>query len=153
MLAGSKVGNARFPRVHAYPQGPGQTSPVVVDVCLRGFPHAERILDLGGGHGEHAREFARRGRRPTVQDLTRVVDEARTRNDLQEEGVELFAGDLATTLAPGPFDLVFCSTVTNMAAADGRQPGRRCGDRQLHARPRPGVGGLRAPDAGVDRRR
>jgi hypothetical protein len=33
---------------------------------------------------------------------------------LSDAGVVLFAGDLFTTLPPGPFDFVLCAAVTNM---------------------------------------
>ncbi|TDD18425.1 class I SAM-dependent methyltransferase [Nonomuraea diastatica] len=89
------------------------TAPMV-DVCLRHFPEARRVLDLGGGHGEHAREFARRGLRATMQDLPELIGIAEERGRLKAAGVELFAGDLRTTLPPGPFDLVLCAAVTNM---------------------------------------
>lgn len=86
----------------------------VVDVCLDRFPDAESVLDLGGGHGEHALEFARRGLKATVQDLPPLIALAQEDERLREAGVALFAGDLHESLPQGPYDLVFCSTVTNM---------------------------------------
>ncbi|GAA1466684.1 class I SAM-dependent methyltransferase [Nocardiopsis exhalans] len=86
----------------------------VVDVCLERFPDAESVLDLGGGHGEHALEFARRGLKATVQDLPALIALAEGDERLRDAGVELFAGDLHASLPEGPYDLVFCSTVTNM---------------------------------------
>jgi SAM-dependent methyltransferase len=86
----------------------------VVDACLTHVPHASRVLDLGGGHGAYALEFARRGVPTTMQDLPAVVEDAERGDRLRAGGIELFAGDLRTTLPPGPFDLVLCSTVTNM---------------------------------------
>jgi trans-aconitate methyltransferase len=84
----------------------------VVDACLEHVPGASRVLDLGGGHGEYALEFARRGLRTTMQDFPTVVDDVGAR--LRVGGVEPFAGDLRETPPPGPFDLVLCSAVTNM---------------------------------------
>jgi 2-polyprenyl-3-methyl-5-hydroxy-6-metoxy-1,4-benzoquinol methylase len=49
----------------------------VADICLREYPAAQRVLDVGGGHGEFALEFARRGLEVTVQDLPEVVKIAR----------------------------------------------------------------------------
>ncbi|MBU8861560.1 MULTISPECIES: class I SAM-dependent methyltransferase [unclassified Micromonospora] len=89
----------------------------MVDVCLRHFPAARRVLDLGGGHGEHALEFARRGLRVTMQDLPDMIRIAKERGRLASAGVELFAGDLRTALPAGPFDLVLCAAVTNMFGA------------------------------------
>jgi hypothetical protein len=81
----------------------------VVDVCLRAFPVARRVLDLGGGHGEFSVEFARRGLETKMQDLPEGVELADRRGPLPAASVELFAGDAFTALAPGPFDLVLCS--------------------------------------------
>lgn len=84
----------------------------VVDACLQRFPAAQRVLDLGGGHGEHAQAFARRGLAATLQDREEAVDRARRRG-LERCGVELFVGDFFDRLAPGTFDIVFCAAVTD----------------------------------------
>ena len=109
----------------------------MVDACLRRFPRARRVLDLGGGHGEQSLEFARRGLRPTMQDRPEVVEIAERRGQLGNAGVELFAGDFFTTLPPGPFDLVICGLTTNMY--DGAR------NRDLYRRPRP----ITAPAGGL----
>jgi hypothetical protein len=49
-----------------------------------------------------------------MQDLPAVVEASERRDRLSAAGVDLFAGDLRTALPRGPFDLVLCSTVTNM---------------------------------------
>ncbi|MGW4070493.1 class I SAM-dependent methyltransferase [Nocardia grenadensis] len=86
----------------------------IADACLRDFPGARRILDLGGGHGVQSAEFARRGLSVTLQDQPPVIDIARRRGVLEAAGVELFAGDFFEQLPPGPFDLVVCGLITNM---------------------------------------
>lgn len=86
----------------------------VLDHCLTRFPGATRVLDLGGGHGEYSLAFAERGLHTTMQDLPEVIQTAEARGELSAAGVDLFPGDLHTTLPAGPFDLVLCSTVTNM---------------------------------------
>lgn len=40
-----------------------KVAPEVVDLCLRRFPDARSVLDLGGLHGEYSLEFTRRGLR------------------------------------------------------------------------------------------
>ncbi|MGL4745158.1 MAG: class I SAM-dependent methyltransferase [Dermatophilaceae bacterium] len=90
----------------------------VVDACLAAVPSARTALDLGGGHGEHSLELARRGLAVTVQDLPEVVELARADGRLLEAGVGLHAQDAFDGVAAGPFDLVLCSTVTNMFDAD-----------------------------------
>lgn len=90
-----------------------RSAPTSVDACLAHLPDAETVLDLGGGHGEYALEFARRGLTVTMQDRPVMIGIARKRGILQAAGVSLFAGDFFETLADGRFDLVFCSGVTN----------------------------------------
>lgn len=87
--------------------------PAVLEACLGRFPHACRVLDLGGGHGEYALELARRGLRPVMQDLPDVVELADRDARLSGAGVELFAGDFHAALPPGAFDLVLCAGVTH----------------------------------------
>ncbi len=84
----------------------------VVDACLEAVPHARRALDLGGGHGEYSLELARRGVDVVLQDLPGVIDLAR--EDSRFAGISLVAASLFDSVAEGPFDLVLCSTVTNM---------------------------------------
>lgn len=109
----------------------------LVDRCLTRFPRARRVADLGGGHGEYALEFARRGLEVTLQDVPAVVDWLRARGTVEPDGVTLFAGDFHVTLPDGPFDLVLLAGVTHIfAGADLRD---------LFARLRPRVsddGGL-----------
>lgn len=87
-------------------------APAVVDACLERFPAAERVLDLGGGHGAHAQAFAARGLSATLQDRPEAIERARSRG-LEAAGVDLFGGDFFQTLPEGPFDLVFCAAVTD----------------------------------------
>lgn len=88
-------------------------APAVIDACLRRFPTASRVLDLGGGHGEHALEFKRRGLAVTLQDRPDTIELARRSGRLQEAGVQLYPGDFFDTLPQGPFDIVFCAAVTD----------------------------------------
>lgn len=88
-------------------------APAVIDACLTRFPDARRVLDLGGGHGEHALAFARRGLSVTMQDRPEAIDLARRTGRLEEEGVTLFEGDFFHALPDGPFDVVFCAAVTD----------------------------------------
>lgn len=87
-------------------------APLVVEACLRRFPDTRRVLDLGGGHGEHARAFARRGLSVTLQDLEPTI-ELLEKSNLPGSGVELFAGDFFETLPARPFDLVLCAGITH----------------------------------------
>lgn len=88
-------------------------APTVLDACTRSFPRLERVLDLGGGHGEYSLELARRGLYPVMQDLPDVIEIANRGDRLSKAGVELFPGDFHATLPPGPFDLVLCAGVTH----------------------------------------
>ncbi len=88
-------------------------APLVAETCLRRFPDIRRVLDLGGGHGEHARAFARQGLSVTLQDLEPTI-ELLEGSDLPRSGVELFAGDFFQTLPAGQFDLVLCAGITHI---------------------------------------
>lgn len=84
----------------------------VIDACLARFPHARTVLDLGGGHGEHALAFAARGLQVTMQDRTPMIDLARRWGRLESAGIELFEADFFEALPDAAFDLVFSSAVS-----------------------------------------
>lgn len=92
----------------------------VVEACLsavRGGARGSdgvRVLDLGGGHGGYALEFAERGCVTTLQDLPAVIDHGRTDARLVDAEIDLVAGDAFDHFAPGPFDLIVCGTFTNL---------------------------------------
>jgi SAM-dependent methyltransferase len=90
----------------------------VVDACVATLPGTGRVLDLGGGHGAYALELRRRGCMVTMQDLPGVIEIASEDGRLPDAGVDLVAADMFDTLAPGPFDVVLCATVTNMFDAE-----------------------------------
>lgn len=87
-------------------------APGAVDACLAEVPEARSVLDLGGGHGEFAREFTRRGLRATVQDRPETIEMLHGQGWLRGSGVELFAGDFFETVPDRQFDIVFCAGVT-----------------------------------------
>lgn len=86
--------------------------PGAVDTCLALAPGASSVLDIGGGHGEYAREFARRGLRAVLQDTPETIEMLRREGWLEGSGVELFSGDFFQTLPAERFDLVVCAGVT-----------------------------------------
>ena len=88
-------------------------APGLVDACLARVPHAKRVLDLGGGHGEYGLEFARRGLTVVLQDRPDILSFPERREVWAAGGVELFPGDFFEILPEGPFDLVFCAGVTH----------------------------------------
>ncbi len=94
------------------------TAPQVVDLCLTRFPRARSVVDLGGCHGEHSLEFARRGLQVTMQDLPTMIEIAQRRGRLASAGVELFACNFFEELPDGPFDLVFCAGITHTFDGD-----------------------------------
>lgn len=95
-----------------------RVAPDVVDACLKRFPGARTVLDLGGLHGEYSLEFTRRGLQATMQDRPAMVEVARRRGQLGPAGVELFEGDFFETVPEGPFDLAFCSGITHTFDGD-----------------------------------
>jgi 2-polyprenyl-3-methyl-5-hydroxy-6-metoxy-1,4-benzoquinol methylase len=90
-----------------------KVAPEVIESCLRRFPRAQSVLDLGGLHGEYSLEFARRGLRATMQDQPTMIDVVRRRGRLEAAGVELYQGSFFEAVPEGPFDLAFCSGITH----------------------------------------
>ncbi|OLT54301.1 hypothetical protein BJF89_16935 [Corynebacterium sp. CNJ-954] len=98
----------------------------VVNLCLEGAavpPYPRRVLDLGGGHGAYAVEFARRGCDTVLQDLPSVVHALRTAGAtrrLDDAGVRVVARDAFDGIGEddAPFDLVLCGTLTNIFSLD-----------------------------------
>jgi len=93
-------------------------APKVVDACLARVPHAKRVLDLGGGHGEYSLEFARRGLSAVLQDRPAMLEFPERRTVWEAGGVEPFPGDFFEVLPEGPFDVVFCAGVTHTFDGD-----------------------------------
>lgn len=99
-----------------------RAAPGVVDAVLAAAPEAASVVDLGGGHGEYALEFARRGVKATLQDRPTMIEIGRSERRLEAAGVELVAGDFFETLPDARFDVVFVSGVTHT------MPGERVGE-------------------------
>jgi SAM-dependent methyltransferase len=90
-----------------------KVAPELVDVCLKRFPDAKSVLDLGGLHGEYSLEFTRRGVKATMQDMPAMIDVARRRGRLAAADVTLYEGSFFETVPDGPFDLAYCSGITH----------------------------------------
>lgn len=99
-----------------------RAAPGVVDAVLAAAPGAASVVDLGGGHGEYALEFARRGVKATLQDRPTMIEIGRAAGWLEAAGVELVDGDFFETLPDARFDVVFVSGVTHT------MPGERVGE-------------------------
>ena len=99
-----------------------RAAPGVVDAVMAAAPGAASVVDLGGGHGEYALEFTRRGVKATLQDRPAIIEVAGASGRLAAAGVELVAGDFFETLPDGRFDVVFASGVTHTV------PGERVGE-------------------------
>lgn len=97
--------------LEALAAGARNRAPLIVEACLRRFPDARCVLDLGGGHGEYARAFAQRDLSVMLQDLEPAVELLNAGDP--HSGVELFAGDFFETLPDARFDLVLCAGVTH----------------------------------------
>lgn len=88
-----------------------ETVRATVTAAEHAHPRPERVLDVGGGPGNFAREFARRGAQVTLVDHPDVIELVSGMST--DERLELVGGDVLVDL-PGTFDLAFCSRVTHM---------------------------------------
>lgn len=95
-----------------------QTVRASVTAAEHARPRPERVLNVGGGPGDFAREFARRGAAVTLLDRPEVVEIVAP--PLENEPVELVSGDALEGL-PSGFDLVFCSRITHMFGPEGNR--------------------------------
>lgn len=89
----------------------------LVDAILQNTGKVRSMLDLGGGHGEYALEFSRRGIEAVMQDREPMIDAAR-RLGVVTGHVELFAGDFFEVLPQRQFDLVLLAGVTHTMDAE-----------------------------------
>ncbi|MFQ5794010.1 MAG: methyltransferase [Candidatus Bipolaricaulia bacterium] len=87
-------------------------APDIVRMILGQAPEAKTVLDVGGGPGAHAEEFAAHGRQVTVLDLPDVIELMREK--LEEWGIVMVTGDFNQGLPPGPFDLAFLSNICHV---------------------------------------
>ncbi len=110
-----------------------ESAPGVVDACLARCPGARRVLDVAGGHGVYALEFARRGLAATVLDRPAVLEWADRDGALSAAGVTAFPADVFEELPGTTFDLVFCAGFSYTLDAARNQA--------LLARLRPAVAG------------
>lgn len=115
-----------------------ESAPGAVDACLALAPDVASVLDLGGGHGQYAAEFSRRGLRTVMQDRPDVIDLVGHKPWLADSDVELFEGDFFETVPNETFDLVFCAGVIH--TMDGERAVRLL----RHLRPLLAPGGLLA---------
>lgn len=94
-----------------------------VRACVTAAVHehsdADTVLNVGGGPGTFATEFARRGYDVTLFDQPDVIDIDRT--FLEHEPVNLASGDLPDALPDDGFDIVFCSRVAHTLGPDANQ--------------------------------
>lgn len=108
---------------------PGQTLPALAgrarahaawlaDTVRARTTTPRRMLDLGGGHGEHARAFAARGLDTVLQDTPETVAWLAETGRLDDAGVGLHAGDFLVDLAPGPFDVVLLAGIVHIYAGE-----------------------------------
>ena len=81
--------------------------------CLAGLKPGARVLDVGGGPLNFARAFAALGAAVVVLDLPGIVA-VMSPALAPEENIRMKAGDFTEGLPPGPFDLVFLSSVTHI---------------------------------------
>ncbi len=82
----------------------------IADRCLKRAPNAQNIIDIGGGPGTYAREFARHCLRVTIFDCPEVGEIMSPQLDHIKE-IEFISGDFTRGIPPGPFDLAFMGNI------------------------------------------
>ena len=99
--------------VAAMAQRPKESVREAVDICFEYVPNMKTLLDLGGGPGAHAVEFAARGIRVTVLDTPEVIDIVRPVLGM-EKRIDLVVGDFLESVPQVPFDLIFMGNITHI---------------------------------------
>ena len=99
--------------VRALGKGAERIAPKVVEECLGRAPSAKSLLDLGGGQGVYAKEFARSGLSVTLFDVPEAIEIAAAYLK-GEEGITLVAGNFLESLPSGPFDIAFLGNVCHI---------------------------------------
>jgi len=87
----------------------------VVRVCLGEAPNSKSVLDVGGGPGIYAAEFANKGLKTTLFDLPQVVD--LVKSDLDGK-IDVISGDFNQWLPAGPFDIILLANVCHIYGAE-----------------------------------
>lgn len=85
-------------------------------VASHGLTEPKTVLDLGGATGRYARAFTARGLAATMMDTPATIE--RVEDSLANDGIAIFAGDFFETLPPGPFDIVFASSISHIYGPD-----------------------------------
>ena len=80
-----------------------------VTAAVHAAPDAERVVDVYGGAGRYAAEFARRGHEPTLVDTARVLDAVGPM--LAGQGVETIVAERATAVPVDDADLAVLAGV------------------------------------------
>lgn len=91
----------------------------VADVVLPKLPDGASILDVGGGPGTNAEEFARRGARVTVFDRPEVI--GLMKNHFAASGIAVGEGDMNKGLPEGPFDAIYFGNTSHMYGPEENQ--------------------------------
>ena len=81
-------------------------APEIADICLKYFPKAKSVIDIGGAPGTIARAFAARGVRTLIFDLDECL--AVMKDELIKIiNIDIKSGDATKALPAGKFDIAF----------------------------------------------
>lgn len=94
----------------AMAEGSSDKAKELVEICLKENSQAKNIIDVGGGPGVYALEFAKRGLKATLYDLPAVIDLAKNKI----KGIHFISGDFNEWLPNEKFDIVLLSNICHI---------------------------------------
>ena len=92
-------------------------APKIVPLVIEGIKQPFKVLDVGGGPGIYAREFAKHGATVTILDEKPIVEMMSPKVDMPN--INYVEGDFNVKLPDGEYDVAFLGNITHILDAEG----------------------------------
>lgn len=122
IITGKSQSSARSPEelsffIEAMNEGAAKKAQEVALKVISAKKDARNLLDLGGGPGSYAKEFANRGLEVTLVDTQAVI--GLVRQELSKHrNIKIVSGDFNQQLPSGKYDIVLLANITHIYKPD-----------------------------------